>query len=883
MERTDQENSTLHQPLIPSNCPLNANHQIRLPIPSFRSPWSPSRSRTEAMGVSRLENIRCSTIVLGISNAAIALLGGFLIVVVYPSCERQYVLPFLVVSLVSCIRIVTMVQSGIAQEATARTILESPGDAAAVVDTVMRRERRTLQRKLPTIISCAQFAPCVCRIMKTVSIFSLIVNTLWKYGLVYKRWLWWTRFALILVLLQFAGAVYLIFHMTNYIAHDETSSGCALGVASNDRWWKRKLLVLFTTLVCFVALVQCFTGMDVLRWRSFYSTQDHAWKAHYSEIFDHGIREALCCLGRSKYLSITEEDEVFSVAQLLGDLVAYRSTGTGHLEFLAGLALLQRHGQVVHTSEELMEAPIDKIEEAAVLHKFAEAAYTGPLLDFGRNPLSFPCAWAYRQGILTPWTRNKRPVLHGDNWWRGHAAAFLKYVNLPPEVLRRGRVNQAKCEAAYFVLVLHDVKCVVIAVRGTETPEDLITDGLCRECALSEEDLDGLINCDHIQPSVKQRIISSFPHHAHSGIVEAARDLYMQIEGDCDGAGSEPCGLLSSLLGPGCECDGYQVRIVGHSLGGAIAALLGLRLYGRCPSLQVYAYGPLPCVDSIIANACSEFVTRLSVGSIMRLRSAAIKTLSQDSKDKSTPIFQLARRFLYLSNYQRDGTERTNSQSEKYPTQIEADDQGISTSFQQNETRADKKECQESSLLAENQIKANDITVEGDEFSNSSDLVSQIIEAVEGSENKNSTEDFSEMYLPGLLIHIVPEERRFTLPFLNSLRCPAVTDDYKAYVASRENFKEIIVSPSMLLDHLPWRCHAALQRLVDAQTAKDPASTNLHMLATSTHTLERRLRENNRVRQQERRASFAILCACKGFVSIVSLLLSLTKDQKVPF
>lgn len=71
----------------------------------------------------------------------------------------------------------------------------------------------------------------------------------------------------------------------------------------------------------------------------------------------------------------------------------------------------------------------------------------------------------------------------------------------------------------------------------------------------------------------------------------------------------------------------------------------------------------------------------------MRLRAAAIKALSQDSKDKSTPIFQLARRFLYLSNYQRDGTERMNSQSEKYSRQIEAEDQGISTSYQQNETR----------------------------------------------------------------------------------------------------------------------------------------------------------------------------------------------------
>ena len=66
--------------------------------------------------------------------------------------------------------------------------------------------------------------------------------------------------------------------------------------------WKKNVLVAYTILVCFVALVQCFTGSDVLRWRSFYASQDHAWKAHYREVFDRGIREALCCLGRFKYL-----------------------------------------------------------------------------------------------------------------------------------------------------------------------------------------------------------------------------------------------------------------------------------------------------------------------------------------------------------------------------------------------------------------------------------------------------------------------------------------------------------------------------------------------------------------------------------------------------
>lgn len=38
---------------------------------------------------------------------------------------------------------------------------------------------------------------------------------------------------------------------------------------------------------------------------------------------------------------------------------------------------------------------------------FERCMMQGPLLDFGRNPFLFPCAWLYRQGILTPWTRNR--------------------------------------------------------------------------------------------------------------------------------------------------------------------------------------------------------------------------------------------------------------------------------------------------------------------------------------------------------------------------------------------------------------------------------------------------------------------------------------------
>nr|CAB3479134.1 unnamed protein product [Digitaria exilis] len=368
----------------------------------------------------------------------------------------------------------------------------------------------------------------------------------------YKRWLWWARFGMIITMLQFVLALYLMC----IIMKDVLAGG---------------------------PLKQCFSGQN---------QGNIDWK---------------------RILSVLEDDDICVVAKLLGDLMAYHASGTGHLELVAGLSLLQKSKSSTVISKELVEAPQDLIQEAVLFHPFAEAAYTGPLLDFGRNPLMFPCVWLNRQGVLTPWTRARRPILEGDNCWRGHAAAFLKYANVAPEVLRKGRVSQTKREAAYFVVVLHDLSTVVIAVRGTETPEDVITDGLCKECSLTLDDLDGLINSDQLSPQLKNVVLSSFPHYGHAGIVESARELYTVLEGQPihqDNSETAAAGFLSSLLGYGCECHGYNIEIVGHSLGGSVAALLGIKLYSRFPKLHVYAYGAAPCVDYVIADACSSFVTR---------------------------------------------------------------------------------------------------------------------------------------------------------------------------------------------------------------------------------------------------------------------------------
>lgn len=84
------------------------------------------------------------------------------------------------------------------------------------------------------------------------------------------------------------------------------------------------------------------------------------------------------------------------------------------------------------------------------------------------------------------------------------------------------------------------------------------------------------------------------------------------------------------------------------------------------------------------------------------------------------------------------------------------------------------------------------------------DPVSQFIDTVPNSENQ-SAGDPPDMYLPGLIIHIVLEQKRPQTALKTSWRMQERGKCYRAYIANRESFKDIVVSPSMFLDHLPWR------------------------------------------------------------------------------
>lgn len=94
------------------------------------------------MWVSMLKKMRWCSLIMGISNVFVIILGAILIDLVYSDCGwDKDVLLFVAILVGSCIRIFIMIRTGIAQQATATMIINSLAQSA-VLDAVIRHERR---------------------------------------------------------------------------------------------------------------------------------------------------------------------------------------------------------------------------------------------------------------------------------------------------------------------------------------------------------------------------------------------------------------------------------------------------------------------------------------------------------------------------------------------------------------------------------------------------------------------------------------------------------------------------------------------------------------------------------------------------------------------
>ncbi|KAK8945847.1 hypothetical protein KSP40_PGU014021 [Platanthera guangdongensis] len=160
----------------------------------------------------------------------------------------------------------------------------------------------------------------------------------------------------------------------------------------------------------------------------------------------------------------------------------------------------------------------------------------------------------------------------------------------------------------YYVGVDTRNKLVILAIRGTHTVYDLITNLV----------------------SSSDQNVSFEGFSTHFGTAEAAR-WFLHHE----------MGTIRRLLEKHRD---FRLRLVGHSLGGAAAALLAIMLrrksameLGFSPDIvSAVGFGTPPCVSKELAESCVNYVStvvlqddivpRLSVASLARLRNEILET-----------------------------------------------------------------------------------------------------------------------------------------------------------------------------------------------------------------------------------------------------------------
>jgi hypothetical protein len=143
---------------------------------------------------------------------------------------------------------------------------------------------------------------------------------------------------------------------------------------------------------------------------------------------------------------------------------------------------------------------------------------------------------------------------------------------------------------AHYIALSRERKVAVVGVKGTSSVEDMITD-----C------VGGIVTHELEDPIVQGGKTSI---RCHEGVIIAARRLARDLEV-----------VVEELLLP----VDYKLLITGHSLGGGVAALVGVILRSRLPQLsndeggvmKVLAFGSPPVLDHDSALACRSFVSSI--------------------------------------------------------------------------------------------------------------------------------------------------------------------------------------------------------------------------------------------------------------------------------
>ncbi|KAJ8363825.1 hypothetical protein SKAU_G00126560 [Synaphobranchus kaupii] len=323
----------------------------------------------------------------------------------------------------------------------------------------------------------------------------------------------------------------------------------------------------------------------------------------------------LCCLPQDD----SHRAAFSGIAQLVSGF--FSDTDLVGSDIAAGLSLLHQEQDKVEQCRDPDEvvphspsSPIredlqTELERAAHCMQFAAAAYGWPLYVYSK-----PLTGVFKLSGDCCRSRSAEYDIVGGDHLGCHFTSILLSTGLQYRDFIHISFHNQIYEIPFFVALDHKKEAVLVAVRGTLSLKDVLTD-LSADCEnLPIEGVTG--DC-----------------YAHKGITQAANYIYKKLIND---------GILNQAFTIAPE---YRLVITGHSLGAGAATVLAVLLRSAFPTLQCYAFSPPGgLLSKALADYSREFVVsvvlgkdlvpRLSIPNMEDLKRRILKMVSNCNKPK---------------------------------------------------------------------------------------------------------------------------------------------------------------------------------------------------------------------------------------------------------
>ena len=489
------------------------------------------------------------------------------------------------------------------------------------------------------------------------------------------------------------------------------------------------------------------------------------WSLSHS-VWEKRFKVACCFAGSDDAHQIAYKE----VAEIFAHL--FCDTNVVLSDIAAGMVLLQKE----HFAQEELRRRNPQIEESHgtllnfhnsqerqlfkdAIHfmKYAVGLYSWMFYVY-MNPLCGCCKLCYS---LKCCGRDSRPHVIDDNVCLCHLAALRQVTGLNEIDVIYCSFENDIYQAPFLVCLDHTCQSVVIAIRGTMSFTDIVTD---------------------LTATTRPIELPNFPDFlVHKGMLKTATWILEKLnEGE----------VLEDAFG---KAPVYNLVCVGHSLGSGCACILSMLLQDKYPGVQCFCYSPTgSLLNQTAAEYTKTFVTSLTLGKdlVARLNVPNAHVLKEDlvrvlescEKPKCQILFEGILETACNCFGRPVVFEGTDSNGRNHSEHTDEEDP--------SHTQPDPEENLEITPLLHRDLSSIRALPVG-----TVDQHQHLPAETSSDVDDDLDHPLTSLYPPGRVIHIYDCSEHKV--------CFCGRRQLEARWASRSNFDHVIVSPDMVRDHFP--------------------------------------------------------------------------------